>query len=122
MIILLHRPFVSHWQQHKDATGHPPFNTLDPSDVCIQAAKKICLILEMHSEYLPRLPSDLIFIIFTVAGILFRHCQKLTHSDGELREVQQYLRHCMHWLRIFSKNWKNADARRDILNESRRKI
>lgn len=118
MKMLLHRPFIAHWQQHKDATGLPPFSTVDPDVVCIQAAKMICLILEKHSEYLPRLPSDLIFIIFTVAGILFRHCQRLSHGDNEVREIQDNLRHCMHWLRIFSKNWKNADARRDILNES----
>jgi len=119
IVILLHRPFIAHWQQHKQTTGHAPFNTSDPAELCIQAAKKICLILEMHSAHLPRLPSDLIFIIFTVAGVLLRHSQQLLHADPELAQIHQYTKRCISWLRIFAKNWKNADARQDILNESR---
>jgi hypothetical protein len=119
VVILLHRPFIAHWELHQLSTGQAPFDTLDPAKLCIGAAKSICIILEIHSEYLSLLPADLIFIIFTVAGILFHECQKLTPDNAELPQVHQYLRNCIKWLQIFGAHWKNAGARQELFNSSR---
>jgi hypothetical protein len=118
IIILLHRPFIAHWEQQKGSSGLAPFKTPDPAEVCIQAAKSICLILETHSEYISLLPSDLIFIVFTVAGIIRHECQKKTPGHAELSQFHKQLRNCMQWLQVFGKNWKNADARQNLLNMS----
>ncbi|KAI9732920.1 MAG: hypothetical protein M1818_007353 [Claussenomyces sp. TS43310] len=112
--ILIHRPFVTHWQQHMASTALPPFNTADPSEMCFQAAKDICRILEIYSDYLQRLPCDLIFCIFTAAGTLLHH---LRQSDVDSNGTRRYLRLCIYWLSVFGKNWKNAGERQKLLNE-----
>lgn len=118
-MILLHRPFIEHWEQHKAATGHGPFNTIDPSDVCFRSSQEICLLLETYSDYLPRLPSDLIFIIFMVTETLFRRAQQSLSSEIELPSIQRRLKQCLKWLGVFGTNWKNASARQQLLDESR---
>lgn len=120
-MILLHRPFIEHWEQHKAATGREPFRTIDPSDVCFQASQEICLLLESYSEYLPRLPSDLIFIIFMVTETLFRRAQHSPSSEAELPSIRRHLKQCLKWLVVFGSNWKNASARKKLLDESRLK-
>lgn len=95
--------------------ARPPFNTADPADLCVQAAKDICVILEIYSDYIQRLPCDLIFCIFTAAGTLLHHLRQSHIIDSA--ETRRHLRLCIYWLSVFGKNWKNAGERQKLLNE-----
>lgn len=112
--ILLHRPFIAHWQQYTEQTGYPPFNTPDPSRIIYDCAKEICTILEAYNSYLVQMPCDLIFPIFTAASTLLHESRQ---SPTESAESKRQLRQCLYWLSIFAKNWKSAGERQKLFNE-----
>jgi len=77
--ILLHRPFIEHWQKAGVAPAAPPPKhwKADPYEVCLFSADQICSTLEKYSGYLGGLPCDLVFPIFVAANILLRAGEKL---------------------------------------------
>lgn len=113
--ILLHRPYIAHWSQCLEQNGYPPFDTPDPSQICYQSAKEICIILEAYSGYLIQMPCDLIFPIFTAASTLLHNLRQ--NSTPESQDTRRQLRQCLYWLTIFGKNWKSAGERQKLFND-----
>jgi hypothetical protein len=102
--ILLHRPFIIYQlRQNK-----PPNELIE---ICSNAARSICEILERYAANLPVLSCDMIFPIFTTASTLH-----YTMPDGdanfETHNAQDRVRIdlCVRWLLVLSKSWKNASA------------
>lgn len=116
--ILLHRPFIAHWQSYHDASAQQQ-STTDPFMICIFAANNICSVLEKYSDVLLELPCDLIFCIFMAATIQLRRYRQGGHDAGH---AQQRLQLCVQWLTILGKSWKSADTRRQLLKERKLQV
>jgi hypothetical protein len=108
--ILLHRPFIEHWNQGSVFESSPA--AVDPLEVCITSANQICVILEKYSSFLRVLPCDLVFPIFIAANILLRRW-RLGGSDSSL--IRPRLEQCIQWLNALGKSWKSAEGRQQIL-------
>lgn len=111
--IVLHRPFISYWQELSPSSAGRDI-MIHPLDICFSAANNICAILEKYSEYLPRLPCDIIFSIFTAGTILSHYSKQVKPQD---RDIQRRLTACVRWLSIFGRSWRSATARRDLLDK-----
>ncbi|KAM3080029.1 hypothetical protein ACMFMF_003443 [Clarireedia jacksonii] len=107
--ILLHRPFIARWISSPKSTD-PSAN---PLRVCLDAAQKICDILEKYFDMLYGLPCDMVFSIFTAASTLLYHVKQPDGAD--MVESQRRLRMCIHWLSVLAKSWKSAGARQQLL-------
>ncbi|KAN0091798.1 Fungal specific transcription factor domain containing protein [Hyaloscypha variabilis] len=111
--ILLHRPFIEHWNQGSAFENSPA--AADPLEVCITSANQICMILEKYSSFLRVLPCDLVFPIFIAANILLRRW-RLEGSGSSL--IRPRLEQCIQWLNALGKSWKSAEGRQQILMDS----
>ena len=109
--ILIHRPFIGRWQSHQDSPS-----SLNPLNICLQAANSICLVLEKYFDHLPGLPCDIVFPLFTAASTFLYHSRNV-NPDHE-KTSQRRLELCIHWLSIFGRSWKTAGARRQLLADS----
>jgi hypothetical protein len=107
--ILLHRPFIARWITNSE--GNDP--VANPLRVCLDAAQKICDILEKYFDMLYGLPCDMVFSIFTAASTLL---YQVKQPDGaDMVDSQRRLRMCIHWLSVLGKSWKSAGARQQLL-------
>ncbi|PQE16949.1 hypothetical protein CJF30_00003656 [Rutstroemia sp. NJR-2017a BBW] len=107
--ILLHRPFIARWISNSE--GNDP--VANPLRVCLDAAQKICDILEKYFDILYGLPCDMVFSIFTAASTLL---YQVKQPDGaDIVDSQRRLRMCIHWLSVLGKSWKSAGARQQLL-------
>jgi hypothetical protein len=114
--ILLHRPFIEHWQHNGRNAGSPTSQSLqaDPYEVCLFSADQICSTLEKYSGYSGGLPCDLVFPIFVAANILLRRWREAASQRIVLRPRLEL---CIQWLNALGKSWKSAEARGQILLE-----
>jgi len=112
--ILLHRPFIEHWQQDR---GSDELSTLqeDPYRICRVAADQICLVMEKQSDLVRCLLCDLVFPIFVAGNMLLRGWRQSGRQDIG---IQRNLELCVRWLNALGQNWKSAKARRQVLAES----
>jgi hypothetical protein len=109
--ILVHRPFIP---QNTDIN----VNDMEhPLQICVLAAQNICWILEKYSENLTILSCDIIFPIFTSASILSYASDRYSFKDPE---TQRFIQHCVRWLAILGKNWKNAGIFKDTISRGKR--
>ncbi|XMA07331.1 hypothetical protein WAI453_000122 [Rhynchosporium graminicola] len=112
--ILLHRPFIEHWQQDRGSDELSLVHE-DPYRICCVAADHICSTLQKHSELIKSLPCDLVFPIFVAGNVLLRRWRQSRRQDIS---IQQSLEMCVRWLNALGKSWKSAKARRQVLAES----
>ncbi|TVY81517.1 putative transcriptional regulatory protein [Lachnellula suecica] len=105
--MLVHRPFTARWRSDDPTTN--------PYDVCLEAANRICLILERYMGRLPGGPCDMVFSIFTAASI-FLHHSKQVQTDTSV-DTHRRLKQCIDWLSILGKSWQIAGARQQLLND-----
>lgn len=112
--ILLHRPFIEHWQQDRGSDELSLVHE-DPYRICCVAADHICSILEKHSDLIKCMPCDLVFPIFVAGNIFLRRWRQSGRQDIG---IQQSLELCVRWLNALGKSWKCAKARRQVLAES----
>ncbi|TVY45918.1 putative transcriptional regulatory protein [Lachnellula occidentalis] len=109
--IMLHRPFIERWR--------PELNFAEPSsnphDICLEAANRICVILERYLERLLGGPCDMVFTIFTAASILL-HCSKRVEAAAAV-DVRRRLQQCIHWLSVLGKSWKTAGTHHQLLHD-----
>ncbi|PQE33951.1 hypothetical protein CJF32_00002811 [Rutstroemia sp. NJR-2017a WRK4] len=99
------------WSALKRWEGNDP--VANPLRVCLDAAQKICDILEKYFDMLYGLPCDMVFSIFTAASTLL---YQVKQPDGaDIVDSQRRLRMCIHWLSVLGKSWKSAGARQQLL-------
>jgi hypothetical protein len=110
--ILLHRPFIARWPANPGASQA----TASPLNVCLDAAKNICHVLEKYFDRLLGLPCDMVFSVFTAASTLLYHSK---NSKGDDADTQRNLKLCIHWLSVLGKSWKSAGARHQLLADSK---
>jgi len=108
---MLHRPFIERWRPEL-AFAEP---TSNPHEICLEAANRICVILERYLERLLGGPCDMVFTIFTAASILL-HCSKKVEAAAAV-DVRRRLTQCIHWLSVLGKSWKTAGTHHQLLND-----
>jgi hypothetical protein len=109
--ILLHRPFIARWRPDLTSTEL----STSPYDICLEAANRICMILEKYLERLPGGPCDMVFSIFTAASILLHHSKQVLADEAA--DTRRRLKQCIHWLSVLGRSWKIAGARHQLLND-----
>ncbi|TVY15995.1 putative transcriptional regulatory protein [Lachnellula arida] len=109
--IMLHRPFIERWRPELEF-AEP---TSNPHDICLEAANRICVILEKYLERLLGGPCDMVFTIFTAASILL-HCSKKVEAAAAV-DIRRRLKQCIHWLSVLGKSWKTAGTHHQLLND-----
>ncbi|KAH8663623.1 fungal-specific transcription factor domain-containing protein [Tricladium varicosporioides] len=107
--IMLHRPFIARWRSDLNDSSPNPF------DICLDAATKMCSVLERYLERLPGGPCDMVFSIFIAASILLHHSKQV--EGDAAAETRHRLKLCIHWLSVLGKSWKSAGARHQLLND-----
>lgn len=112
--ILLHRPFIAHWQLSHEASNQQQ-STIDPFEICVYAANNICSVLNKYSNLLQDLPCDLVFCIFMAAMI---HLRRYRQAGPDASHAQHCLQQCTQWLTMLGKQWKSAEVRHQLLQES----
>ncbi|XMA18220.1 hypothetical protein WAI453_011011 [Rhynchosporium graminicola] len=105
--ILIHRPFIARWT-YNPATPDSP----DPLEVCLDAAKNICIVLEKYIGRLLGLPCDMVFSVFTAASALLYDSKSSKEPSPETNRLLQL---CIHWLSMLGKSWKSAGKRHEML-------
>ncbi|KAG9233596.1 fungal-specific transcription factor domain-containing protein [Amylocarpus encephaloides] len=105
-IIMLHRPFIQRWMP-----GRPDE---DPALICLQAANRMCSILEKYLER-GHWPCDMVFSIFVAASTLLQHSKQASGNDAI--ETKTRLKLCIHWLSVLGRSWKTAGARQQLLTD-----
>lgn len=106
---MLHRPFIARWRSDLN-DGSP-----NPFDICLNAATKMCSVLERYLERLPGGPCDMVFSIFIAASILLHHSKQV--EGDAAAETRHRLKLCIHWLSVLGKSWKSAGARHQLLHD-----
>lgn len=109
--ISLHRPFIARWQPALAISDATP----SPYDICLDAANRICFILEKYLDRLAGGPCDMVFSIFTAASVLLRHTKQA--EPGSANDTRRRLKLCIHWLSVLAKSWKIAGARHQLLDD-----